>query len=144
MAGKSGSLTAAIILQGASVGLGRRHASARLERDPREAQRRKRLRGLGVRLLLPQGWYLPLAVWQLSAAAIIPFLSLQSDRLASTCANDEDRLQSDSWTQEKPTDHVLSSMSKGIKGPPILPPHLLNVSFGSLLSSGFGAWQSPS
>lgn len=53
--------------------------------------------------------------------------SLKSDRLASTCANDEDRLRSDSWTQEKPTDHVLSSMSKGIKGPPILPPHLLNV-----------------
>lgn len=53
--------------------------------------------------------------------------SLKSDRSASANANDEDRLQADSWTQEKPTDHVLSSMSKGIKGPPILPPHLLNV-----------------
>jgi 5'-AMP-activated protein kinase regulatory beta subunit len=56
--------------------------------------------------------------------------ALKDQRGVSDSANDEDRINADLWTQEKPGEnsalHSSSALAK-CKGPPILPPHLLQV-----------------
>ena len=51
--------------------------------------------------------------------------SLKDDRHETGHQSDTDRLQEDLWNQEKPSEAVLSLYKN--KGPPILPPHLLQI-----------------
>lgn len=51
--------------------------------------------------------------------------SLKDNRCTSGLESDLDRLQGDSWSQEKPSENILHLHKS--KGPPILPPHLLQI-----------------
>ncbi|TRY69469.1 hypothetical protein TCAL_03250 [Tigriopus californicus] len=51
--------------------------------------------------------------------------SLKDNRCTSGLESDLDRLQGDSWSQEKPSENILQLHKS--KGPPILPPHLLQI-----------------
>eukprot|EP00095_Tigriopus_kingsejongensis_P010992 snap_masked-scaffold281_size224178-processed-gene-1.14 protein:Tk10992 transcript:snap_masked-scaffold281_size224178-processed-gene-1.14-mRNA-1 annotation:"5-amp-activated protein kinase subunit beta-1" len=51
--------------------------------------------------------------------------SLKDSRCNTGLENDTDRLQGDSWNQDKPSEELLQLQKS--KGPPILPPHLLQI-----------------
>ncbi len=51
--------------------------------------------------------------------------TLKDDRMDTGALNDEDRRDINEWTQEKPGEKFFQDSKT--KGPPILPPHLLQV-----------------
>ena len=51
--------------------------------------------------------------------------ALKDDRHNTGHERDADRAQDNKWAQEKPPESFMSSVRN--KGPPILPPHLLQV-----------------